>query len=156
MGHWKVLCLGRFGHSSNDFPKKSQWVENNPTNIRIFPTNICIFCLVSWYYADSFCRCLIWMLPDVRWVGFLPPKKKPVRNTWQNDHCEYGTHFDCPYQWRRKEFYNIVTCSVLGRLFSTPSGPASLSRWRLCVVVTVAGEDVEGWTGSGAEWRVTA
>ncbi len=23
-----------------------QWVENNPTNIRIFPANICIFCIV--------------------------------------------------------------------------------------------------------------
>jgi hypothetical protein len=23
-----------------------QWVENNPTNIRIFPTNIRIFCLM--------------------------------------------------------------------------------------------------------------
>ncbi len=23
-----------------------QWVENNPANIRIFPTNICIFCLM--------------------------------------------------------------------------------------------------------------
>jgi len=29
----------------------------------------------SWYYADRFCRCLIRMLPDVRWVGFLPPYK---------------------------------------------------------------------------------
>ncbi len=32
----------------------------------------------SWYYADDFCRCLIRMLPDVRWVGFLPPFYKRV------------------------------------------------------------------------------
>jgi TUTase nucleotidyltransferase domain len=49
----------------------AQWVEHIPTNIRIFPTNICIF--ASWYYADGFRGCLIRMLPDVRWVGFLPP-----------------------------------------------------------------------------------
>jgi hypothetical protein len=44
---------------------------NNPNNICIFPPNICIF--VSWYYADGFCGCLIWMLPDVRGFGFLLP-----------------------------------------------------------------------------------
>ncbi len=27
----------------------------------------------SWNYADSSFGCLIQMLPDVRWVGFLPP-----------------------------------------------------------------------------------
>jgi hypothetical protein len=28
-----------------------KWVENNRTNIRIFPTNICF--IASWYYADG-------------------------------------------------------------------------------------------------------
>jgi hypothetical protein len=28
-----------------------KWVENNPTNIRIFPTNIRF--IASWYYADG-------------------------------------------------------------------------------------------------------
>jgi hypothetical protein len=28
-----------------------QWVENNPTNIHIYPTNIRF--ITSWYYADS-------------------------------------------------------------------------------------------------------
>jgi hypothetical protein len=30
-----------------------QWVENNPTNIRIFPTNIRLSPQGSWYYADG-------------------------------------------------------------------------------------------------------
>ncbi len=41
-----------------------QWVETNPSNIRIFPMDICFY-LTSWYYANSFwwmlntdvCRC---------------------------------------------------------------------------------------------------
>jgi hypothetical protein len=39
-------------------------VENNPTNIRIFLTNIRFF-IIAWYYAEGF-------FTDVRWVGFLP------------------------------------------------------------------------------------
>ncbi len=49
------------------------WVENNPTNIRIFITYICkkFTCCISWYYADGFCRCWCrcwWML-----VGLVSP-----------------------------------------------------------------------------------
>jgi hypothetical protein len=39
----------------------------------------------SWYYADGFCRCLIRMLPDVRWVGFLPPYKDMGEQTTRHD-----------------------------------------------------------------------
>ncbi len=38
-----------------DLDVKNQWVETNPSNIRIFPTGICY--LASWYYANFFCRC---------------------------------------------------------------------------------------------------
>jgi hypothetical protein len=44
-----------------------KWVENNPTNIRIYPSNIRIFGLMVLGLR------LLWMLPEVRWVGFLPP-----------------------------------------------------------------------------------
>jgi hypothetical protein len=37
MGIQVSLCLGQ---------SEQQWVENNPTYIHIFPTNICIFCLM--------------------------------------------------------------------------------------------------------------
>ncbi len=65
-----------------------QWVVNNPTNICIFPTNICIFCLVvlCWYS----CGCLIQMLPDARWVGFLPPYYKVCRYRDQQLVCVIG------------------------------------------------------------------
>jgi hypothetical protein len=32
-----------------------QWVETNPSNIRIFPTDICY--LASWYYANGVYGC---------------------------------------------------------------------------------------------------
>jgi len=46
-------------------------VENNPTNIRIFLTNI-RFLSSHGTTLKAFLRMLIQMLPDVRWVGFLP------------------------------------------------------------------------------------
>jgi hypothetical protein len=48
-----------------------QWVENNPTNIRIFPTNIHLS--PQGTALTALLRMSIQMLPDVRWVGFLPP-----------------------------------------------------------------------------------
>jgi hypothetical protein len=42
-------------------PTPQQWMENNPTNIHIFPTNIPSF-IASWYYADNFCRCGLWQI----------------------------------------------------------------------------------------------
>ncbi len=36
-------------------PLGFQWVETNPSNICIFPTNIRY--LASWYYANGFCGC---------------------------------------------------------------------------------------------------
>ncbi len=43
-----------------------EWVETNPSNIRIFPTDICIILMdihfiAWWYYTNSFYRCC-WML----------------------------------------------------------------------------------------------
>jgi hypothetical protein len=32
-----------------------QWVETNPSNIRIFPSDIRFY--ASWYYANGFCGC---------------------------------------------------------------------------------------------------
>ncbi len=61
----KIFCT----FSEKIFP----WVENNPANTRIFPSNICIFyrlMVLRWLLL----RMLIQMLPDVRLVGFLPPK----------------------------------------------------------------------------------
>ncbi len=46
-----------------------QWVETNPSNICIFPTDI-RFIAASWFYANG----LIRMLPDVRRFGFHPPQ----------------------------------------------------------------------------------
>ncbi len=78
---------------------KNQWVENNPTNICILLLTSVFF--ASWYYADGFCGCLIRMLPDVRWVGFLPPPKNLAATQAYLQQC----------QWRRKTVYNTGTSS---------------------------------------------
>ncbi len=56
--------------------KNSGWKTTLLTSVFLLLTSV-FFAL--WYYADGFCGCLIRMLPDVRWVGFLPPTPK----TWQ-------------------------------------------------------------------------
>jgi hypothetical protein len=50
-----------------------QWAETNPSNICIFPTDIC-FLLPHGIMLKVLIRMLIRMLADVRWVGFLPPQ----------------------------------------------------------------------------------
>jgi len=38
-----------------------QWLETNPSNIRIFPADIC-FIAAWWYYTNGFYRC--WQMLD--------------------------------------------------------------------------------------------
>jgi hypothetical protein len=50
-----------------------QWVETNPSNIRIFPTDI-RFPPPHGTTLKLLIQMLIQMFTDVRWVGFLPPE----------------------------------------------------------------------------------
>ncbi len=49
-----------------------QWVETNPSNIHIFPTDIS-FLPPHGTTLKALIQMLIWMFGDVRWAGFLPP-----------------------------------------------------------------------------------
>jgi hypothetical protein len=86
-------------------------VENNPTNICIFPTNIRIFAL--WYYADSFLRILIWMFEDVRWVGFHPPILAVGGNNPINS-CIFPTNIHIFASW----YYAGSFLQMLIRMFA--------------------------------------
>jgi hypothetical protein len=68
-----------------------QWVENYPTNIHVFPTNICTF-LSSWYYTDGFCRC--WQML----VGLVSHHPLACLILFQNELCDknFSYSFSCP------------------------------------------------------------
>ncbi len=61
-----------FGAANIDLIVIYQWVESNPSNICIFPTDIC-FLLPHGTMLKALIQMLIQMFADVRWVGFLPP-----------------------------------------------------------------------------------
>jgi hypothetical protein len=58
-----------------DKKNERQWVETNPSNIRIFTTDIC-FLRPHGTTLKALIRMLIRMFADVRLVGFLPPDEK--------------------------------------------------------------------------------
>ncbi len=53
-----------------------QWVETNPSDIRIFLMDICIFITASWYYANGFMD----VNTDVRrgLMGLFPPTPRTL------------------------------------------------------------------------------